>query len=269
PAEIVVTLVSENGQPFLRFTNVRTSLASDDPLAVGFTGGFALLAGDRGDRALSAKTRFLVLRLPDSWMDKLYVDDIVKLVPDRLRKYLPKADVIRVTRGAIHATTEKRDFYVSFGGTLTKPRPSGLHGVGDLVKQLGKDLFALGTKNALTGRREEPRPEPPDQPKPEPGEEPEPAPATGGIKVTKWDVGGNLLKPELTVKARVSGAGAARLVLYSVGADGAVRELKSKACADGAEVKLKASFVRLLTKEMELRLYGADGKVMARERRKP
>ncbi len=269
PAAIKVELVSENGQPFLRFTNVRTSLISKDPLAVGFTGGFALLAGEGGDRALSAQTRFQVLRIPNLWLDKLHVDSIVKLVPDQLRRYLPEADVIRITRDAIHGTTEKRDFYVTFGGSLAKPRPSALHGVGDLSKQIIKDLVALGTKNLLSGRKNEPRPEPPDQPKPEPGEEPGPVVATGKIQITKWDVGGNFLKPDLKVKAKVTGAGAAKLKLYGVMADGSVRELKSRDCADGDEVKLESSFTRVLTKQFELRLYDAGGKVMARERRKP
>ena len=148
----------------------------------------------------------------------------------------------------------------------------------DLGKAVVKDLVALAAKNALAGRKNEPQPEPPDQPKPEPGEEPKPEPgeepappavATGKIQITKWKAGGNFLKPEITVKAKVTGAGAATLKLYGVMADGSVKEFKSRDCADGDEVKIKSSFTRLLTKQLELRLYDADGKVMARERRKP
>jgi uncharacterized protein involved in outer membrane biogenesis len=100
---------------------------------------------------------------------------------------------------------------------------------------------------------------------PEP--KPEAKPKAGSMKIEKWDIGGNFLKPEISVRVKVTGADAAKVELRAVTSSDSTKVLKSKACKDGDSVKLEEEFVRGTVKSFEVRLLDADGKVLDKESR--
>ena len=95
-----------------------------------------------------------------------------------------------------------------------------------------------------------------------------PGNADGRITVQAFDAGsGSLSTPRVMVKAQGFGSDAKRLKLFAVSADGKLKELQSAPCADGATVDFNAVYNRLDTKSFELRLYDAQGNVIARLQR--
>ena len=90
----------------------------------------------------------------------------------------------------------------------------------------------------------------------------------GRITVQAFNAGsGSLSAPRVKIRAQGFGSGAKQLKLFAVSADGKLKELQSAPCANGATVDFNAVYNLLETKSFELRLYDAQGKVIARLQR--
>ncbi|MFW6164320.1 MAG: hypothetical protein ACODAJ_16245, partial [Planctomycetota bacterium] len=87
------------------------------------------------------------------------------------------------------------------------------------------------------------------------------------IKVQKWELSDRFLEVRARVEAVVSGPRLQEVRLYAIEVGGDDDRLDAQRCQDGARVRLSGKYSKLTTRHLELRLYDAAGKVVAKVRR--
>ncbi len=117
-----------------------------------------------------------------------------------------------------------------------------------------------------------PRPKPP-KPKPPVVHRPRPRPrppvvvVPARLAVSRWKVKGSIAKPKLECSVATYGSKVRTVRIYGISPKGKVTLLQSRMAKDKQTVTFNAGFHRLKTKWIEVRLYDAAGKIVAREKR--